>query len=90
MIKEKIYAFFAEKGKAEGLRDDTDLFRDGFIDSLFALEMVLYLENTFRIRLKNEDISQESFRTVNDIASVVERTQGAAPAERAPRRRRDK
>ncbi len=84
-IQEQILEFFREKKKADGLAYDTDLFKGGYIDSLFALEMVVYLEDTFHIRLRNEDISEENFRTIDAIAATVERTQAAPPPEK-PRR----
>ena len=85
MIQEQILEFFREKKKAEGLAFDTDLFKGGYIDSLFALEMVIYLEETFHIKLRNDDINEENFRTIDAIAAVVERTQNEAPQEK-PRR----
>ena len=85
MIQEKILEFFREKKRAEGLAYDTDLFKGKFIDSLFALEMVLYLEDTFHIKLRNDDINEENFRTIDAIAATVERAQQAPPEEK-PRR----
>lgn len=72
MTQEKILEFFIEKKKADGLSFDTDLFKGGYIDSLFALEMVVYLEDTFHIRLRNADISEANFRTIDAIAAVVD------------------
>ena len=68
-----VYDFFADKGKAEGLEYDADLFAGGFVDSLFALEIVMYLEETFRFRIGNRDLTEDNFRTVTSIAVLVER-----------------
>lgn len=76
MIEEKIMAFFIEKGKAAGLAYETDLFKGGFIDSLFALEMVLYLEKTFSVRIKDKEITENNFRTISSIAAVIRRARG--------------
>lgn len=86
MIQEQILEFFREKKKADALGFDTDLFQGGYIDSLFALEMVVYLENTFHIRLRNADINEANFRTIDSIAAVVERAQKEAPAKKGRRR----
>ncbi len=69
--KEKIMEFFISKNKAENLKYDTDLFKGGFINSLFALEMVVYLEKTFKIKIKNKDITEQNFKTIDNIAKVV-------------------
>ena len=69
--KEKIMEFFISKNKAENLKYDTDLLKGGFINSLFALEMVVYLEKTFKIKIKNKDITEQNFKTIDNIAKVV-------------------
>ena len=75
-IKKEIYRFFEEKGKAAGLDDDVNLFKGGYVNSLFALQMVSYLEKTFSIKLGRKDISEKNFQTVNAIAALVERLKG--------------
>jgi acyl carrier protein len=76
MTEATIMAFMKEQGKADGLTPDTDLFRGGYVNSLFAVEMVLYLEQTFKIRLADRDITPANFRTVASIAKLVDRTRG--------------
>ena len=66
-----IIGFFTGKGKRGDIRYDEDLFAGGFVDSLFALEIVVFLEETFKFRLKNKDITEENFRTVSAIAELV-------------------
>ena len=46
--REKIKEFFISRRKGDDLAYDTDLFRGGYINSLFALEMVC----SWRKRLK--------------------------------------
>lgn len=77
MTEQRILEFFRSKGKSAGLEFDTDLFKCGFINSLFALEMVVYLEKTFGVRIKNSEITEENFRTISSIAGVVNRARGA-------------
>lgn len=72
--QERIYKFFEEKNKAdEALTWDTDLLGGGYVNSLFALEIVMYLEKEFKIRIKRRDITDDNFRTINNMASLVER-----------------
>ena len=53
--------------------DDTDLFDYGYVDSLGATEILLYLEDAFRIAVTQEDITLYPMNTVNEIAEVAER-----------------
>ena len=75
-IKETILGFFREKGVTDELGCDTDLFRGGYVNSLFALEVIIFLEKTFSIRIPNKDISESNFRTIESIARVVEKNGG--------------
>lgn len=70
-IKAIIRQFFAEKRKKEIPDNDTDLFENGFVDSLFAIEIVVFLEKEFKIRIKNKEITKDNFRNINNIANVV-------------------
>ena len=72
--RDAIMDFFVQKRRAEGLTFDKDLFEGGFVDSLFALEIVVYLEKTFGIRIKNREITEENFKTIDNIAELVTRS----------------
>lgn len=53
--------------------DDVDLFDYGFVDSLGATEIVLFLEETFGIEITQADITLYPMNTIEEIAGVVER-----------------
>ena len=57
------------------LSDEQDLLQLGFINSLFAMQLVLFIESTFAIRLAQEDLDLENFRSVNAIVRLVEQKQ---------------
>jgi acyl carrier protein len=52
---------------------DDDIFSLGFINSLFAMELVMFIERTFAITLPNEELKFSNFRTVRGMAEVVDR-----------------
>ena len=70
--QERILEFFKSK-KISGIENDTDLFKGGYVNSLFALEIVMFLEKEFKIKMKNKDITEKNFKTVNSIAATVEK-----------------
>ncbi len=53
--------------------DDVDLFDYGFVDSLGATEIVLFLEDTFGVEITQADITLYPMNTIDEIAGVVER-----------------
>jgi methoxymalonate biosynthesis acyl carrier protein len=73
--RERIMEFFKGRVKTDDLKYDTDLFKGGYINSLFALEMVVFLEDTFKIKIKNKEINEKNFRTIDNIVQVVERAE---------------
>ena len=73
---QKILTFFIEEKKIFGITPDTDLFAGGYVNSLFALEMVLFLEKTFSIKIPRKEMRRENFTTVQRMADLVERVQG--------------
>lgn len=55
------------------LRDDDDIFKLGFVTSMFALQLVNFLEREFKISIENEDLELDNFRSVNALSSMVGR-----------------
>lgn len=70
--QERIFQFFVEKKKAEGLSYDTELLKSKHINSLFALQIVLFVEKEFGVKLTKKEISVENFHSINAIAALVD------------------
>ena len=70
--QERIMGFFNGKG-IDDITNETDLFKGGYVNSLFALEVVMFLEKEFKIKIKNKDITEKNFKTINNMAAVVEK-----------------
>jgi len=54
-----------------------DLFASGLVSSLFALELLVHLEQTFGVTVEAADLKLDNFRTVGAMAALVRRLQGA-------------
>jgi acyl carrier protein len=78
--REKIRAFLSRFFRQHELGPDEDIFALGFVNSLLAMQLVQFVEKEFGIRVENEDLDLDNFRTINAIAGLVERKQAAAPA----------
>jgi acyl carrier protein len=72
-IQSKIKAFLAKFFGNHDLQPDEDIFALGFVNSMFAMQLVLFVEQEFNISVENEDLELENFRTINSIANLVER-----------------
>ncbi|MFN9086500.1 MAG: acyl carrier protein [Gemmatimonadaceae bacterium] len=57
------------------LQDDgnVDLFAAGLVNSLFALQLVQFVEREFGITVTGDDLSVDNFRSLNAIDEFVAR-----------------
>lgn len=63
--------------KAEHVGIHSRLLDDGVIDSFGLVSLVAEIESTFLIEIANEDLVAQNFRTVCDIAVLVDRYHSA-------------
>jgi acyl carrier protein len=53
--------------------DDEDIFASGYLNSLFAVQLVMWVEQTFGTPVASEDLDLANFRTVEAIDEFVGR-----------------
>jgi methoxymalonate biosynthesis acyl carrier protein len=71
----RIKAFLAQVVPDHEVRDDEDIFAAGYVNSLFAMQIMLFIEKEFQITVEDEDMEIENFRTVGAMTCLVERKQ---------------
>jgi methoxymalonate biosynthesis acyl carrier protein len=70
-IKEKIKIFIRRFVKNKEVADDEDIFSTGFVNSLFAMQLVLFLEKEFGIVIDNNDLDTDNFKSINAIMNLI-------------------
>ncbi|MFF3635573.1 acyl carrier protein [Streptomyces sp. NPDC002250] len=73
----RIRDFIVSRYPQAELTDDQDIFSLGFINSLFAMELVMFVEKEFGISIPNDELRIDNFRTVTAMAELVGRRQSA-------------
>ena len=73
----KIREFFAKYIRNEEFGDDDDVFGSGLVNSLMAMQLVLFVEKEFGVSVENDDLDLDNFRSVNRVAEFVKRKQNA-------------
>lgn len=53
--------------------DSDNIFKLGFVNSLFAMKLLNFVESEFNIVVDNDDINISNFSSVVNIASLVEK-----------------
>jgi len=79
--KEKVRAFIVENfmfGNDENLSDDTSFLGEGIIDSTGVLELVDFLEETFSIKVDDEELIPENLDSINNLVAYLSRKQQRA------------
>lgn len=71
-IETKLRGFLAKYFRKHELQNDEDMFALGFVNSLFAMQLVMFLEKEFGLRIEAKDLNLENFRTINNIVKLVE------------------
>lgn len=62
------------------LAADEDLLEQGIVDSLGVIKLIIFLEETFGIKITDEDVVPENFQTLNDMARYVHQKMSATNA----------
>lgn len=70
-IKEFLSRFF----KNHDLQPEEDIFALGFVNSLLAMQLVAFVEKELGVRVEDEDLDLDNFRTIQAISNLVAKKQ---------------
>lgn len=77
VAKEVIRGWLQENVSTNGeLSDGYPLIEKGILTSLQTVELVMFVEERFGITVEDEDMIEENFATLDDIAVLVENKGG--------------
>jgi len=69
-IEEALLGFLAERIKSS-VEPDQDLFSSGLVSSMFAMQLVVHLEETYDIAIIGPELKLDNFRTVQAMTNLV-------------------
>lgn len=67
VIREFVLGFV----KDDSLEDDEDMFELGYVNSLFAMRLVMFVEKTFQLTISREQLRLANFRSIEAIVELV-------------------
>jgi acyl carrier protein len=79
-IKEKVKTFIRDSflfDSTAKLKDGDSLLEKGIIDSTGVLELVLYLEEEFGIKIEDEEITPENLDSLANIENLLKSKNGS-------------
>jgi methoxymalonate biosynthesis acyl carrier protein len=75
-IKETVRGFILSSITLAELDDDDDLFESGIVNSLFAVQLMTFIEKTFAIEVGMDDLDIENFKSLNATTAFVLKKNG--------------
>jgi methoxymalonate biosynthesis acyl carrier protein len=80
IIASSLRQFMARSFEGRTIADDDDIFAAGFANSLFAMQLLAFVEREFGVEIGSEDLDMDNFRSVQAIAALVGRKLTSADA----------
>jgi acyl carrier protein len=77
-IKATIRSFILSSIAVADLDDDANLFESGIVNSLFAVQLMTFIEKTFAIEVGMDDLDIENFKSLNATTGFVLRQNGGS------------
>ena len=75
-VKETVKRFLLSSINIAHLGDDDNLFESGIVNSLFAVQLMTFIEKTFAIEVGMDDLDIENFKSLNAATAFVVRKNG--------------
>ena len=78
MIEEQVRNFITENflfGEEKKVADTDSFLENGIIDSTGVLEVVSFVEDTFNIKVKDEEMIPENLDSISNLVNFIKRKQ---------------
>ena len=69
--KHRIRSFLFRFLRDQNLSDDQNLFEIGAANSLFSIQLIMYLEKEFQVIINNKDLNLNNFQSVNAMTDFI-------------------
>lgn len=73
MVRDKIRTFLSKFVDVSELQDNENIFETGLVNSLFAVNLVSFLESEFDISIENTELDLENFKDIQSITTLIEK-----------------
>ena len=80
VIEQTIRRFLSGSINIPELKDDDNLFDMGIVNSLFAVQLMTFIEKTFSLEVEMDDLDIENFKSLNAATTFVIRKKNGRTA----------
>lgn len=71
-IKKQVTEFLKANTGEEHIDESENIFETGLVNSLFAIELMTYIEQTFGVKVTIQDLSIERFSSIHNIQEFIQ------------------
>jgi len=74
-IKTKLSQYIAKeilKNPKRVIKDDEAIISSGLIDSFHLVDLSLFVENEFGVRIDDSELNKETFDSIDQLAALIE------------------
>jgi acyl carrier protein len=71
--REKVYKFLGRFFKIDSITDKDDFYEKVLVNSLFSIQLVMFIESEFNITIQSEDLEMSNFSSVSSILNFIEK-----------------
>lgn len=75
-IKSTVRNFIEKRINTDSFSDDCNIFQLGFVNSLFAMQLVNFIEESFSMVVNDEDLNVNNFSSITNITALVMKYKG--------------
>lgn len=79
-IASPLRQFMTRSFEGRTIADHDDIFALGFANSLFAMQLVAFVEREFGVEIGSDDLEMDNFRSIQAISALVGRKLPSANA----------
>lgn len=79
-MKAKLKKYIVEeimKNEDYSIRDDEPLITNGLINSFSLVQIAVFIEEEFQVKIPDTDLTVENMDTINDMTARIEQELGA-------------
>ena len=71
-VKEAIKVFLSKFVNVNEIEDTDNIFEKGLVNSLFAMNLVAFIEKEFDISIDNTELDLDNFKDIKSIVALIE------------------
>lgn len=70
-VREEVLRFLSRYFGDDAPDGAADIFKSGYVNSLFVMQLVAFVEKSFDVVVEDDDLKMENFRSVDAICGFV-------------------